>query len=59
MRNPELSNNTFPNKFFDIYIPNISQRFNFDPLGEIICATSRYLLFPITLGKGPTISSPY
>ena len=38
MRNPELSNNTFPDKFFNIYIPNISQRFGFNPLGEIICA---------------------
>ena len=35
MRNPESSNNTLPDKPFDIYIPDISQ--SFDPLGEIIC----------------------
>ena len=37
-RNPESSNNTLPDKPFDIYIPDISQRFKFDPLGEIISA---------------------
>ena len=38
MRNPESSNNTLPDKPFDIYILDISQRFSFDPLGEIIYA---------------------
>ena len=38
MTNPESSNNTLPNELFDIYIPDISQRFSFDPLGEILCA---------------------
>ena len=38
MRNPESSNNTLLEELFDIHIPDISQRFSFDPLGEIICA---------------------
>ena len=38
MRNSKSSNNTLPDKPFDLYIPDICQRFSFDPLGEIIYA---------------------
>ena len=44
MRNPESSNNTLPDELFDIYVPDISQRFSFDSLSEIICA-NQYILF--------------
>ena len=30
MKNPELSNNTLLDELFDIYIPDISQKFSFD-----------------------------
>ena len=30
MKNPELSNNTLLDELFNIYIPDISQRFSFD-----------------------------
>ena len=37
MRDLESSNDILPDKPFDIHISDISQRFGFDPLGEIIC----------------------
>ena len=43
IRNPEPSNDILPDKFFDIYISDISQRFSFDPLGKIICADQQIL----------------
>ena len=43
MRNLESSNNTLPDKPFDIYIPDISQRFSFDPFAEIICPNEQIL----------------
>ena len=43
MGNPESSNDILPDKPFDIHVSDISQRFNFDPLGKIICADQQIL----------------
>ena len=51
--------NVFPDKSFGIHIPDIYQWFSFNPLGEVVCVDNEYLLFPATLGKGPTISNPH
>ena len=59
MRNTELSNDILPDKPLDIHISNISQRFSFNPFGEIVYADQQILLLPITLEKGPTISKPH
>ena len=37
-RDSESSDNIFPNKFLGIHIPNICQRFSFNPFGEVIYA---------------------
>ena len=37
MGNPESSNDILPEKPLDIHISDISQRFSFDPFGEIVC----------------------
>ena len=36
--NPESSYDILPDESFDIYVSDISQRFNLDPFGKIICA---------------------
>ena len=51
MRNPESSNNTLPDKPFDIYIPDISQRFSFDPFAEIICPNEQILFISFCFGE--------
>ena len=64
MRNPESSNDILPNKSLDIHIFDISQRFNFDPFGEIVRADQQILFtsyclrektynIQAPLGKGP------
>ena len=37
IRNPESCNNVLPDESFNIYIPDISQRLSFGPLGKIVC----------------------
>ena len=36
MKDPELCDNIFLNKFLGIYVLDICQRFSFNPLGEVI-----------------------
>ena len=38
MRDPKLSDNILPNEFLSIYISDICQRLNLDPLCEVISA---------------------
>ena len=38
IRNPESRNNILLDKLFDIYVFDISQRFSFNQLGEVIYA---------------------
>ena len=38
MKDPKPSHNILPNKFLGIYIPDIRQGFNVDPLSEVVCA---------------------
>ena len=37
MRDPKSSNDVLLDKLFGIHIPDVSQRFGFDPFGEIVC----------------------
>ena len=36
LRDPEPSDNIFPNKSLGIHVPDICQWFSFNPLGEVI-----------------------
>ena len=37
MRDPESGDNVLPNKFLSVYVPDVGQRFSFNPFGEIVC----------------------
>ena len=36
-KDPEPGDNVFPDKFLGIHVPNICQRLDFNPLGEVVC----------------------
>ena len=57
MKDPEPSDNIFPNKSLGIHVPDICQWFSFNLLSEIV-PTSKYLLVPTAL-KGFTMSKPH
>ena len=51
MRDPKPSYNILPKKSLGIHIPNVSQWFSFDLLGEVIYADQQVLLIPCGLRK--------
>ena len=46
MRSFEARNNVFPNEFLGIHVPDVGQRFNLYPFGEIIGADYYVPLIP-------------
>ena len=53
MRDPKPSDNIFTNKSLGIYVPDICQWFNFNPLAEVIHANQQSSLIPCCLRERP------
>ena len=51
MKDPELCDNVFPNKFLGIHVPDICQGLSFNPLYEVVCANQQISLVPCCLGE--------
>ena len=52
VRDPESGDNVFPDKFLSIHISDVHQRFNVNPLGEIVFADQQIFLVTCCFGKG-------
>ena len=50
-KDPKPSYNILPKKFLGIHVPDVSQWFSSNPLGEVICADQQVLLIPYGLRK--------
>ena len=50
-RDPESCNNVSPEKSFSVYISDVSQWLDFDPLGEVIRADQQISLVSCCLGE--------